>query len=56
MYSFYVNKLKLTESSRFKCVVCVNCYVSNLVMTGNVILNIFAMSGNHHVTFLTSEC
>ena len=52
MYSSYVNKLKLTESSQFKCVVRVNCYVLNLVTPGTVILNIFVMSGNRHVTFL----
>ena len=45
MYSSEVKKLKLTESSQFKCIVRVNCYVLNLVVPGKVILNITEMLG-----------
>ena len=45
MYSSLVKKLKLIESSQFKCIVRVNCYVLNLVLPGKVILNIIVMPG-----------
>ena len=37
--------MKLTESSQFKCIVRVNCYVLNLVVPGKVILNIIVIPG-----------
>ena len=40
-----MKKLKLTESSQFKCIVRVNYCVLNLVEPGKVILNIIVMPG-----------